>query len=402
MSINVSPVTDRPSRPQRSRWRWLKWLLWGVVGLVVFIPLCGTVYEFVSRMRAAREYPVPGKLVDIGGRRLQIDCRGSGSPTVVFEAGLDTHGSLSWAAVQDDVAKTTRACAYSRAGIMWSDPHAGPQNGTTVVADLHALLANAGEKPPFVLVGHSLGGPYVMTYTKNYGDQVAGLVFVDASHPDQLQRFQAVNPKGEKERAAEENQARVMSIGAKLAWSGLVRIAAASMLSLPNVRPTPLLDSVHKEMLDFFPISLDAAAKEMSALPDTFAEAGKLRRLGDRPLVVLTGARPYSEEMMKLIGMTREQVNRMVAVWLELHNDEATWSSRGEHEVLNDATHYIQFDRPDAVIAVVRKVVAQVREPSPSLQPDVPSPAPASAAQEAVRHTRGPRVGLLNLLWMPA
>lgn len=381
MSINVSPVTDRQSRPQRSRWRWLKWLLWGVVGLVVFIPLCGTVYEFVSRMRAAREYPVPGKLVDVGGRRLQIDCRGSGSPTVVFEAGLDTHGSLSWAAVQDDVAKTTRACAYSRAGIMWSDPHAGPQNGTTVAADLHTLLANAGEKPPFVLVGHSLGGPYIMTYTKNYGDQVAGLVFVDASHPDQIQRLEAANPKTEKNKEAEKTQASVMAIAPKLAWSGLVRIAAASMLPAPTIRPTPLSDSVHKEMLDFFPISLDAAAKEMSALPETFAEAGKLRQLGDRPLVVLTGAMLYSDEILKVTGMTREQANRMAATWLELHNDEATWSSRSEHEALNDATHYIQFDRPDAVIAAVRKVVAQVREPSPSAQPNAPSPAPASAAQ---------------------
>jgi len=110
-------------------------------------------------------FPLQGKLVDIGGRRIQLDCRGTGSPIVIFESGLDINGSLSWSAVHDEIAKTTRACAYSRAGIMWSDPKDGPQNAKTIAEDLHAALAAAGEKPPFVLVGHSLGGPYIMTYT---------------------------------------------------------------------------------------------------------------------------------------------------------------------------------------------------------------------------------------------
>jgi pimeloyl-ACP methyl ester carboxylesterase len=334
--------------------------------------LCGTAYEFWSRGQAVRRHPAPGKLVDIGGRRMQIDCRGEGQPTVVFEAGLDMHGSLSWAAVQDDVARTTRACAYSRAGIMWSDPQAGPQNGTTVAADLHALLANAGEKPPFVLVGHSLGGPYAMTYTKNYGDQVAGLVFVDASHPDQTWRFEEANPKSEKDKASGEKTAALMAVAAKLAWSGWVRIAAASLLPSPAKRATPVTDAVQREMLDFAPTSLDAALRESNAVEDTLAEAGKLRQLGDRPLVVLTAAMLYSDEILKMTGMTREQADKMAATWKALHDDEARWSQRSEHDVLDDSTHYIQFDRPDAVIAAVRKVVEQVRAPSP--------PAPSSSA----------------------
>lgn len=106
--------------------KWLKRIGLGIIALVALTVIAGSGFEGVSRIAAARSFPAPGRLVDIGdGRRLQLDCRGTGSPVVVFESGLDTLGSLSWMRVQDEVAKTTRACAYSRAGIMWSSPARG-------------------------------------------------------------------------------------------------------------------------------------------------------------------------------------------------------------------------------------------------------------------------------------
>src|SRR5687767_8304741 len=131
------------SRKSSAPIRWLGRIGLGLIGLIALAVVIGSIYEFVGRRRALREFPVAGKLVDIGGRQMQIDCRGTGSPIVVFEAGLDINGSLAWTSVHDSVARTTRACAYSRSGIMWSDPHAGPQNGTTVAADLHATLEKA-------------------------------------------------------------------------------------------------------------------------------------------------------------------------------------------------------------------------------------------------------------------
>ncbi len=208
--------------------KWIRRAGLAVVCLVLLVVVAGAGYEATGRRRAAKDFPVQGKLVNIGGRRIQIDCRGSGTPTVVFEDGLDMGGSLSWSAVHDSIAKTTRACAYSRAGVMWSDAHAGPQTGKNVAEDLHLALAKAGERPPFVMVGHSLGGPYIMIYTKYFGSEVAGLVFVDASHPEQVARFRSLTPMT---LAASTKTFRVAALFGRV---GLVRkFAAADTPQLP-------------------------------------------------------------------------------------------------------------------------------------------------------------------------
>ena len=169
--------------------RWLKRIAIGVLALVAATLLAGTAYEMSARHRVAAEFPPAGVLVDIGERRIHLDCRGSGAPIVLFESGLDVYGSLSWSAVQEPVARFTRACSYDRAGIMWSDRANGVRDGTAIARDLHKALQAAGEKGPYVMVGHSLGGPYLMTFTKQFGNDVAGIVFVDASHPDQQLRL---------------------------------------------------------------------------------------------------------------------------------------------------------------------------------------------------------------------
>jgi pimeloyl-ACP methyl ester carboxylesterase len=201
-----------------------------VLGGVAAVSLLatGATYEAAARHYPYRDFPLPGRLIDIGGRRIQLNCLGSGSPTVVFEAGLDTYGSLSWSAVQSKVSKVTRACSYSRAGIMWSDPHKGLFSAKGVADGLHAALSNAGEQGPFVMVGHSLGGPYVMTFTKYYGSDVAGIVFVDASHPDQVQILKPVAPD------MADPMPLTYKLGASLAWSGALRVGAAlSMQAQP-------------------------------------------------------------------------------------------------------------------------------------------------------------------------
>ena len=176
--------------------RWLRRVVLFVGAAVAVAILSGATYEAAMRRYAMRAFKSPGRLVDVGGgRRIQIDCRGTGSPTVVLESGLDTYGSLSWAAVHDSIAKTTRVCAYSRAGIMWSDPATGVFSSEGVARDLHSALVGGGETAPWVVVGHSLGGPYAVTFEALFGAEVVGLVFVDATHPHQFARFREVAGK---------------------------------------------------------------------------------------------------------------------------------------------------------------------------------------------------------------
>jgi pimeloyl-ACP methyl ester carboxylesterase len=311
--------------------------LLGLALLAIVLMVAGAAYESLARRRAVRAHPAPGKMVDVGGRRIQIDCRGSGSPTVVLMSGLDHFGSLSWAPVHDSLARSTRVCAYSRAGIMWSDAAGGPFDSGRMAEDLHGALAGAGERPPWVLVGHSMGGPYALTFTGRYGAEVAGLVFVDASHPDQ--RF----PAG----ASLPLRRRLRDMGVNVAGPALLRMGAARLVPVDNPPPsaTPAMAAAHRA---YFPTSVAALVKENKAIPATLRAAALHRRLGARPLVVLTGAR----------GMPP------TSRWMQFHRDQATWSTRARHEIVDDASHYIHADRPDVVIRAVREVVAAVQQTS--------------------------------------
>ena len=329
--------------------RWLKRIGIGILALLVAAVLSGAAYEMWMRHRIAAEFAPPGKLVDIGGRRIHLDCRGAGAPTVVFESGLDMYGSLSWSAVQDPVAKITRACSYDRAGILWSDRTKGARNGAAVAADLHAAMQAAGERGPYVMVGHSLGGPYVMTFVQQFADDVAGVVFVDASHPDQQQRLkEALGQQVEPSMAGPK-------IAAALAWMGVPRLFAG------EVGHPQAPARANAAMSAYLPSSLGPMLDEQRAIDQTFKDAGALRSLGDRPLVVLTAAAPLKTTDLAAMKLTNEQGQRLQSVWLDLHDDEASWSAHSRQLRLQDAHHYIQFERPDAVIDAVSEVVESIR-----------------------------------------
>lgn len=320
----------------------------GAAAAIAVLILSGATYESAMRHRAAKTFRMPGRLVDVGGgRRIQIDCRGAGSPTVVLESGLDVYGSLSWAAVHDSIARTTRVCAYSRAGVMWSDRSTAPFSSEGVARDLHAALIAAGEKAPWVLAGHSLGGAYAMKFTALYGPEVSAVVLVDASHPDQFTKFKDAVGK------SLQPTPGTAALGDALAWTGLTRLAGA------NATPPSWPAEVGTEGNAFLPTSLHALSVETESIPATLAAASADRILGDRPLVVLSAGRKSSPDEFRMMGLTSEQGERLAEAKRKLRDDQATWSTHGRHEVVADASHYIQFDRPDAVIRAIREVVAE-------------------------------------------
>ena len=123
----------------------------------------------------------PGKLVDLGGHRLHLSCTGKGGPIVVVEYGLGDF-SFDWALVQSRVSGFTRVCTYDRAGYGWSDPGPKPRTFAQINLELRDALSQAGESSPFVLVGHSYGGPVARNFALTYPDLVGAIVFVDSAH----------------------------------------------------------------------------------------------------------------------------------------------------------------------------------------------------------------------------
>ncbi len=176
------------SDSSRTLLRALKYVLAAELLLVVAVAGIGAIYEAANRRHDREAFHPPGKLIDVGGYRLHLYCTGEGGPTVVLEFGLD--GSyLDWYKVQPQVARFTRVCSYDRAGYGWSDPSPRPRIPSVMSEELHTLLANAGEKPPYILVGHSLGSFDVLMYAHRYPQEVAGVVLVDGAHPDELLPF---------------------------------------------------------------------------------------------------------------------------------------------------------------------------------------------------------------------
>jgi pimeloyl-ACP methyl ester carboxylesterase len=126
--------------------------------------------------------PPPGAFYTVDGHRMRIDCTGSGSPTIVLESGLG-NDALIWGAVQPALSKTTRVCAYDRAGLGWSEPVPGPRDARHIASDLHGLLLGAKVAGPIVLMGHSMGGLILRDYATRFPADLAGIVFVDATTP---------------------------------------------------------------------------------------------------------------------------------------------------------------------------------------------------------------------------
>src|SRR5258708_7611068 len=137
--------TNQPLRFGNSGclWQWTKRLLLSFVSLVVLILLTGLIYQASATKIDEGTYPPPGRLIDMGGYRLHLNCMGAGQPTVILEAGLGD-SSLTWGLVQPEIARFTQVCAYDRAGLGWSDPGPQPRTSQQIVTELHTLLSRAG------------------------------------------------------------------------------------------------------------------------------------------------------------------------------------------------------------------------------------------------------------------
>jgi pimeloyl-ACP methyl ester carboxylesterase len=240
-------------------------------GRSLVVPVIATLFVFaiggsISTISAATASSTPratGRMIDIGGHRLYIECTGSGAPAVILQAGLGASSS-SWAGIAPAVAATTTVCTYDRAGHGRSD-EAGPQDGIALANDLHTLLERAGVPGPYILVGHSSGGPYVRVFAARYPDEVAGMVLLDAQPADAFTALPAYPGFYSAFRT-------VAVLSPSLARIGLL----APLLGLSADESTAA--------------AVRGARDEFLALPTVLTQSSALTSIGDRPLIVMTAA----------------------------------------------------------------------------------------------------------------
>lgn len=289
------------------------------VGVVVVVALAGAFVAGSAGHGAARQTATPEpfpRLVDAGGIQLYAYCRGSGSPTVVLESGLGAPWS-TWVPVMAPVARETRVCAYDRAGIGNSDdPPYTPRTTLDQVEDLHELLLALGVDGTIVYVGWSLGGFNARVYFAHYPEQVTGVVLVDASHPDQVERFLAVIPAD---------------------------------FEVPVGQGTRLLrDLIAAEVAGDNPERLDLAASA--------EQVRTVTTLGPVPLVVLSHGIPEPNS-----GLPPDVAAVYEQVWQAMQLELVALSSNSEQIIAERSGHCIHCSAPGLVVAAILRVVTLAR-----------------------------------------
>ena len=315
------------------------------------------------------------RMVDIGnGRKLNLYCVGSGSPTVIFDSGLGVgSGTLSWNRVQPSVARFTRACSYDRAGYGFSDPGPLPRDSDAIVSDLRALLDRAGIAPPYILVAHSIAGLYEPLFADHYAQDVAGMVLVDPSAAGQEELMASQLPKYS---AYEEAQAANLH---KCADDPTQRACVEP--DDPHLSAT--LNATIRAMLRAPTAWADPASEFDSIEKDGSEVSSAAHGYGAMPLIVLTSLENI-KTMQALMGASNSQITVVSNSWSALHDQIAAQSTRGINCVVPNAGHFIQTDKPDVVIDAIREVMTL------STQPSVKPTCPASALP-AIQPTPIPR-----------
>lgn len=247
-----------------------------------------------------------GQKVSVGSYSLFLNCTGSpqtaGQPAVILLSG-GNRTATTWEQAQPGIAKFARVCSYDRMGEGQSDQSIPVIQSTgEVVEDLHSLLLNAGVKPPYILVGHSIGGLYARKFTESYASLVSGLVFVDSADEEQVWRFEKI-----------------------------------SHVLLFEYHDYPNWTKLYAR--GFLP-------------PDDL-----LKWHDDVPLIVLEHGMTWPRGTFK--GLTEDQYTALKATWHSMQLDLASRSKYGELRIAEKSGHFIQNDQPEVVVQAVHDVLPQ-------------------------------------------
>lgn len=302
--------------------------------------------------------PPTGELVNLGGHRLHVNCSGKGNPTVIVENGLGDF-SFDWTLVQSRVSKFTRICTYDRAGYAWSDPGPKPRTFAQINLELRDALSKLGENGPYVLVGHSYGGPVIRNLAMTYPKDVAGMVQVDAA----FEGMRVGIGGGKTLRLGDDAQGRpIPDVREEMKASDKPSLPADAAPQAPQQ-----LDPLYKvlpdaeQKLQLWAQSLleiqDAEGSQMDWSAEYFAKWMKTSQagtLGTIPLVVLTrAAGGYGNDQDVPAAQLEKKRTDGQAMLVKL--------SSNSKQVIVKSGHNMDVEAPEEVTSAIRMVVEAVR-----------------------------------------
>ena len=309
--------------------------------------------------QAASEKKPPLKFVDLGGHRLHVNCSGKGKPIVVVENGLGDF-SFDWILVQMRVSKFTRICTYDRAGYAWSDPGPKPRTFAQINLELRDALKKLGEKGPYVLMGHSYGGPVVRNFAMTYPRDVAGMVQVDAA----FEGMRVGIGGGKTLRLGEDAKGRsIPEPREQMHASDKPAVPADAQPQGPNELDPMykvLPEAIQKLQLwaQVLPEIQDAESSQTDWSGEYFAKWMKTSQagtLGKIPLVVLTRAEGgYGNDQDVAAAQLEKERKEGQAMLVKL--------SSNSKQIIVKSGHNMEVEAPDAVAAAIQMVVEAARK----------------------------------------
>jgi len=319
-------------------------IIGAVLAALVIVPIAvGLVWKGLSPT-----IPAPGKLVDVGGHKLHINCTGPDNdlPPVIIEAGLGGATPFyHW--IQENLSATGKVCTYDRAGLGWSEESGKPHDAANIASQLYTLLEKADVKKPFVFAGHSLAGLIMRVYVGAYPEDVLGVAFLDATHPEQdgLLKLSDDDSSG-------QTMNKAMNF---LSALGLIKFYNPMFSMTKGDFPEDTLDQLEFAMSGKF---YNTASFEMLGISASVQQTLQAGDLGDRPVVVVTAGKLATKEQVP----AHVDPVEMKKTFLMLHDDLKQLSTRGKHVVINEADHISLINHKklaDQTSELIREIVME-------------------------------------------
>ena len=318
-------------------------------GLLVLLGIDGMIYEARSETAVSTQFPAPGQIVEVNGRDMHIQCTGTGSPTIILDAGQGGWSS-DWAKIVPELSEENRVCAYDRAGYGWSDGAEDGRSPQDAAGDLAALLTSAQIEPPYLLVGFSHAGLAGRIFAAQHADQMAGMVLIDPATEFDNEIM-----------SAELMQQQQAAVGMFKGFGFMAKIGLLRLIGTENMAGSaPFIgtDPVDPELYYSFiaaPQWWETSAQEfVSHLnDDNLAMVRDLGSIPDIPLVIIGSDTLDTSGSAALDGLQAARHEKLSAL--------AAQSAQGEFVIAEGSTHNVPADRPDVILDAIEATVAASR-----------------------------------------